>query len=379
VGVFEIANNVATIADALRETGHSVETHIITEGHHRFYGSNRYDHEIPYWSGGRIDRLRFSLHLAATFVRALLRCRAFVYVWHLSFLPKQLDFLVLRLLRKPVIVFYCGDDIRYRPTQVEIDRLLTDLPPFRPADEDEERRYRASGRTFAQAYWSTKIAEKTRCSVVATRDSATFQGAEYSLFRFPQRELTTEPKAASPDPLIIHAPSDRLVKGTRYVEEAIARLRGEGLRFRFELLEGVPNDELLTRMQEADIVIDQPGVWIARFAAEALASSCVVVGGNQPVYNGWAEPSPVVQFPPDGGRLADALRPLIADVDARTELMRLSHRFWRDHYSYPAFAEFLSDVMAGRARPLPPLPDHRKLALRFAESPRHRAAIRLFW
>jgi hypothetical protein len=41
-------------------------------------------------------------------------------------------------------------------------------------------------------------------------------------------------------PLIMHSPSNREIKGTKYILEAIQKLRDEGLKFQFELIENLP-------------------------------------------------------------------------------------------------------------------------------------------
>lgn len=380
VGLSDIANNVTTMADALRQAGVEVGTLLIRTNDRTFYAGSREHDSVPYWTGGWGNRLRFHFELARRFVGVVRRYRTFVYIWHFSFLPKQLDFVVLRLLRRRVLVFYCGDDVRYRPTQIEIDRLVSDPRPSPSEDPDERRRYCEEGRGFRQTLWSLKIAEKTRCRVVAGRDWATFQGTEHVHFRFPQPQLTDGPREPSDEPLILHAPSARLLKGTRHVEEAVRRLREEGLRFRFELLDGAPNERVIELLREADIVIDQPGVWVGRFGAEALAASCVVVGGNQPNrWSAWPPDSPVVQFHPDPDRLAATLRELLSDRERRAELMRRGWEFWRDNYSYEAFQRFVAGAFNGGAPRIAPLPCQRELALRHAETPARRLALRLFW
>jgi hypothetical protein len=56
---------------------------------------------------------------------------------------------------------------------------------------------------------------------------------------------------------VLHAPSHRGAKGTRYLLEAIERLRSEGHAFRFTLVEGVAHEEALRRYAEGDLVVDQ--------------------------------------------------------------------------------------------------------------------------
>ncbi len=72
-------------------------------------------------------------------------------------------------------------------------------------------------------------------------------------------------------PRVLHAPSHRGVKGTRFVLEAAERLRREGVPFDLELIENLPNAEALQRYREADLVVDQLlAGWYGGFAVEAM-------------------------------------------------------------------------------------------------------------
>ena len=73
-------------------------------------------------------------------------------------------------------------------------------------------------------------------------------------------------------PQIVHAPTDRLVKGTRFIVGAVERLRQEGFIFDFRLIEGVPNAQAKTIYKQADLLIDQLLLgWYGGAAAEFMA------------------------------------------------------------------------------------------------------------
>lgn len=59
-------------------------------------------------------------------------------------------------------------------------------------------------------------------------------------------------------PLLIHAPSEHLIKGSKYVERAINELKNDGYNFKFKLIQNIPYEEAHKIYQEeADIFIDQ--------------------------------------------------------------------------------------------------------------------------
>lgn len=73
-------------------------------------------------------------------------------------------------------------------------------------------------------------------------------------------------------PLIVHAPSQRWMKGTRYVISAVERLRADGMDFDFELIENMPHAEARRRYERAHLLIDQVlGGWYGGLAVELMA------------------------------------------------------------------------------------------------------------
>lgn len=79
-------------------------------------------------------------------------------------------------------------------------------------------------------------------------------------------------ESATKPPVIVHAPSHRGVKGTRYVVEAITRLQAEGVPLEFILVEGLSNDEARKLYEKADLLIDQLlAGWYGGLAVELMA------------------------------------------------------------------------------------------------------------
>jgi glycosyltransferase involved in cell wall biosynthesis len=71
---------------------------------------------------------------------------------------------------------------------------------------------------------------------------------------------------------VLHMPTNRSIKGTRYVEQACARLREEGLSVELVLAEQVPHAQVQALIAQCDVVVDQLLVgWYGAFAVEAMA------------------------------------------------------------------------------------------------------------
>ena len=90
------------------------------------------------------------------------------------------------------------------------------------------------------------------------------------------------PEVAPADPpgalRIAHAPNHRALKGTDHIIGAVNELRAEGASIELTVLEGLPNETLIQKIREADVVIDQLVIgWYAMFALESMALAKPVV------------------------------------------------------------------------------------------------------
>lgn len=79
-------------------------------------------------------------------------------------------------------------------------------------------------------------------------------------------------------PLIVHAPTQPVIKGTSHVRRALRQLHAEGYEFEYRQVEGMPHTQALEIFREADIVIDQLRIgYYGVLAAEAMALGKIVV------------------------------------------------------------------------------------------------------
>jgi hypothetical protein len=363
VGVKEVANMLREVADALAGCCRQVDTVAIAN---RFYPANRYTHELRSRS-----RLSLRWQLFRLFFRVLRRYDLFVFVSGQSFFPAHLDLPLLRLMGKRIVMLSVGDDVRFRPIHSRLDQALLGRQPL------PEVPGLSSTRHFLRALLAQKVAERVCHRLLSMRNQATFQSRPFFFFRFPMRPMRSAPKPAARRPLIVHAPSDPASKGTAIVMQAIKALTEAKLEFDFELIMNRDNEYVMQRLQRADILIDQPATWIARLAAEGLACSCVVIGGNEPDYEGVPveERSPVQPFEPDAQALARRIAALVEDSGLRQRLMAQSFAYWERAYSPQTFARYFAEVMEGRGQLINPRPMHKKMLLAAARNPLQRALI----
>jgi len=223
--------------------------------------------------------------------RLLPRTDIFHFYFGLTLVPKSLQFSILRATRKKSVFHYLGSDIR--------------------------------GKTPAElAYGKRADAE-----IVGSYDAIRWvPDAHVVPPGLDLRPFTPVPPSDSPRPLVVHAPSNREKKGTRFVEEACAQLPVD-----LDIVEGVPHEEARARYARADIVVDQLNAgWHGVFALESMALGKPVVtylksDVVERSAEGFGVRIPIV--PATKETLVDALRPLVESPGLRRELGAASRAY----------------------------------------------------
>lgn len=87
------------------------------------------------------------------------------------------------------------------------------------------------------------------------------------------REWKAVPSVDDGRPLqVLHAPSHQKVKGTKYLLEAVDRLKSEGFIFDFRLVEGISHADARKLYEHSDILVDQLFAgWYGGLAVELMA------------------------------------------------------------------------------------------------------------
>lgn len=187
---------------------------------------------------------------------------------------QRLELGILRARRIPVFVYYQGDDARqgdYSLEHYEVS-IATQVPPdyYTPETDEIKRRQIALMSRYAAAIYAVN---PDLLNVLPS-------SAEFVPYgHVDLEEFQPEYTQADRDRLVfVHAPSDRNVKGTTLILDALAELASEGYGFEIDLVEGVSNAEALERYRNADVVIDQLYAgWYGGFALEAMALGKPVV------------------------------------------------------------------------------------------------------
>jgi glycosyltransferase involved in cell wall biosynthesis len=140
-----------------------------------------------------------------------------------------------------------------------------------------------------------------------------------------------EPVGIAPTdtPLIVHAPSKGLVKGTPMLLQALDELRDEGLSFELKVITEMPHEEALEWYRRADLIVDQLLLgWYGVLTLEGLAlGKPVAVYVRDDLYERFTPRIPIANANPD--TLKDVLRPLIADYEHRRAVAEHGPEFVR--------------------------------------------------
>jgi hypothetical protein len=186
------------------------------------------------------------------------------------------DLRLLRRANKVIAVTYQGDDARQgsswghagSPFEVAIgDEADYYTPAF---DEARRRTIRRFDRFADLIYYANPdlahvLPVRAEFVPYAHLDLAEWRPVPYRL------ELEERP-------LVVHAPFNKGVKGTKYVIDAVERLQREGIAFEFQLVEGVPHDEARKIYERAHLLIDQLLLgWYGAIAVEFMALGKPVV------------------------------------------------------------------------------------------------------
>jgi hypothetical protein len=190
----------------------------------------------------------------------------------------MMDLPLLKRLGKGIVVTYQGDDARQGD-------YCRDHFAVSPAPEVEE------------GYYSSESdAQKRRC--IATM--ASYADRVYALnpdllhvlpahARFlpyanvDLGEWKPVSKPLTARPIVLHAPSHRGVKGTRFILEAVARLRREGVPFEFRLVESMTRAKARQVYEQADLLVDQLLCgWYGGVAVELMALGKPVIAYIRP-------------------------------------------------------------------------------------------------
>jgi hypothetical protein len=242
------------------------------------------------------------------FARLLGRTDVFHFYFGLTLVPKSLQFPLLRAFRKKSIYHFLGSDIR--------GKSPADLAHGRRADAQVVGSYDA-------------IRWVPEAEVIPP-------GLDLAAY-------VPVPPSDRARPLVVHAPSDRVRKGTEYVIRVCEQLDVE-----LDIVERLPHDEARKRYERADIVVEQLNAgWHGVMALEAMALGKPVVTYLKEDVVRRSEEAFGVRVPIVSATketLAERLRPLVDSPSERRRIGAASRAYVERVHDIDTIADRLLDL-----------------------------------
>ncbi|MGE0144784.1 MAG: glycosyltransferase [Planctomycetota bacterium] len=269
-------------------------------------------------------------------MRSLLRYDVFHFNFGQTFLPSirghGIDLPLLRMLRRRLFVTYQGCDARQSGwCQANFAVTCCDGSGVGGNCDTKEDASRRDRIRFIARYAHRIFALNPDLLHVLPA------GAEFVPYAsvFPE-DVPVRPRDASRRPVVLHAPTNRAIKGTDIILSALESARRE-IDFEIRLVEGVPHARAMEMYRDADLLIDQLRIgWYGGLAVELMAMGTPTVCYLREQDLKFLPPAmrdelPVVRA--DAKSLAQVIVGLLADEPRRRAIGAASRRFverWHD-------------------------------------------------
>ena len=240
-----------------------------------------------------LDRIKRLLFLLQCFFKYDI----FHFYYGTSLLPKQIDLPFYKLFGKKLIMHYLGNDIQRYTTSVQKYKW-TNVSFMMSQDEGLVYDQRINNRFINEKKFIDKSFVCAPCySEFAPLSEVLPLALDIIRFKF-----SSFPKYDG-QIRIMHAPTHRGFKGTDFIVQAIERLKHEGYKIHFDLVENISHDELLERYKLCHLFIDQiMGGWYGTASIEAMAIGRPVIVSIRPdyfEYIDFADRIPAIHADPD--------------------------------------------------------------------------------
>jgi len=258
----------------------------------------------------------------------------FHFVFGHSLLPAYYNFDVplLKLLNKKIVVHFVGSEIRPRnipETKMNVDAINKKKKLVK----------------FWEKYADAIISHPEYSQLLAVNYHSIPIGYDLEHWKPFQSDMIEKDTNQI---LIVHAPSNRETKGTKYVEAAVNMLIKDGYNIKFELLEKLPNSEVREWLNASDIVVDQFLYgWHGALAVESMALAkpvlCYINDEwlNHPSCT-YAKDIPLVNTTPDN--IYKNLKLLIENPNLRKEIGQKSRKYVEEVHDSTKVAKQLLEL-----------------------------------
>lgn len=186
--------------------------------------------------------------ILANFLKCLVKYDVFHFHYGRTLLPYKLDLPILRLFGKKIVMQYWGTDVIQ--FDIAAKRTLFNQEQmseiFHEQNDDQKRKEIAKMEKMVDV---TVVGDK-ELTYYSPKSKSILKAIDLEKIPFIGLDLKSHTFK------IVHAPSNRGVKGTDQIIKTIENLKKEGLKLDFTLVEGKSNEGAMQIYQNADLIID---------------------------------------------------------------------------------------------------------------------------
>ena len=337
-GLTEVAGQNTYSVQGLKEIGEDAETVVYYK--HPF--AYPYDKCLNINKAERKKIPMYACKLGAFFLSAIKKYDCFHFHFGHSIL-NCVELPIYKLCRKKVFFEFHGSDLRDQEIFCNVSGM-----PYDPKDA-------TSPKIHARNQKICKVADGIILHDDELMDYLPEECAP--VYVVPLRMVVSQFETYYPDPStpiirIVHAPSKRAGKGTKYIIESFNKLKEKHDNIELVLVEGKTQQEAFEIYKTADIIVDQlfAGTY-GVFAIESMAlGKPVITYISKEMKEKLPEELPIVSG--DMNTIGMALESLIEDGDMRREKGIAGRKYVEDYHDYRCVACVLRDIYYGKSRPL---------------------------
>jgi len=295
IGTIEIAGAAAIYARTFRELGYEVRTILMFKNW--AFPDEEYDsvcikapifnYQAHFQGLNLISKSAAMARLGAfgvfEFIKSLGKNNWFIFLYGSNFIPfhyttsflNYLDYAILKRMNNSIISIFCGCDIRDKTTFSYFAKKnqLGDCCGICEGKITKCDPRRARRVVRGAEKYSDIILSQPDYSFLLTRPYYYYwlplETGQYT-FLVPRNKI----------PRIVHFPTDRYLKGTDLIVQALNQLRQDGFQFETLILEKISNQKVREELTKGDILIDQLySDTTGMLSLEGMASGCAVLCG----------------------------------------------------------------------------------------------------
>lgn len=311
-----------------------------------FYSFNR--HQFGYEPDILVEysqsKLKRKFQKFFLLVKLLMKYKYFFYLSTNSLLPRYKDIKLFKRFGKRTMVFFTGCDVRM-PEKVAQFK-------YNPCRNCPQEYKDFVGCVIETKRKRTELMEQVFDDIICHIPDAGYLTKPYHLAFSPVNLENFPPEKYGNYKLhdklrILHAPTNEDYKGSKYIYEALDKLKGK-YDFELVLIKGVSIEKLYEEIQNSDLIIDQMiGGGYGLFSQEAMAMyRPVVCYIREDLWEKIKHDCPIYNASPDN--LYDVLEGILANPAQLIERSKQSREFIEKYHDARKIAKQYYDIFERR-------------------------------